>query len=74
MILVMLGISIMISSAYNPFIDQATIPVTLFWLVFTISSIWLIQKIGYKLNIDNWREFDTNSNNINAIHDLSVKE
>lgn len=74
MILVMLGISIMISSAYNPFIDQAAIPVTLFWLIFTISSIWLIQKIGYKLNIDNWREFDTNSNNINAIHDLSVKE
>lgn len=74
MILVMLGISIMISSTYNPFNDQATSLIIIFWCIFTITSIWLIQKLGYWLNIDNWRGFDANSDNINAVHDLSVKE
>lgn len=74
MILVMLGLSIMINVYYNPFKDIAVSFVLLFWCCFTIASIWLIQILAYKFNIDGWYEFENNSKNPNAIADFSVKE
>lgn len=74
MILVMLGLSIMINVYYNPFKDIAVSFVLLFWCCFTIASIWLIQSLAYKFNIDGWYEFENNSKNPNAIADFSVKE
>lgn len=73
MILVMLGLSIMINVSYNPFKDIAVTLVLFFWYCFTIASIWLIQRLAYKFNIDGWSDFDVDSKNINAIADFSVK-
>lgn len=74
MVLVMLGFSILIDCKHNPFNDTATGPVVLFWLAFTVLCIWLIQKLAYCLNIDNWKDFEENSRNANAVADFSVKE
>lgn len=63
MVLVMLGLSIMFHVNYNPFHDIAFSLVILFWYCFTVASIWLIQSLAYKFNIDGWNEFELNSKN-----------
>jgi hypothetical protein len=55
MSIVILGISIMINSKYNPFKDQAMPLIIVFWLLITFIGIWLVQKIAYGVDIDQWR-------------------
>lgn len=63
----------MINAKYNPFKDTAISLVVLFWVTFTLSSIWVLQKLGYQFNIDGWRNFDSDSTNFNAIIDPNFK-
>lgn len=52
MSLVIIGLSIMINSNYNPFKDSAMVLVLIFWSLFIILAIWLVKKLAYKLDID----------------------
>lgn len=45
----------MINSKYNPFKDQAMPLIIVFWLLITFIGIWLVQKIAYGVDIDQWR-------------------
>lgn len=72
MVFVILGISTMINAKYNPFKDSAISLVVMFWVIFTLSSIWIIQKLAYRFNIDGWRNFDGDSTNSKAIVDLNA--
>ena len=75
MILVMLGISILMNSEYNPFKDVVIILIFIFWYCFVRFLIWLIQSLARKLNVDSWADLDTSHNNQNAIKDVvSVNE
>ncbi len=54
---IIIGISIMINSNYNPFKDIAMTVVAVFWVGFVVGFVWFVQKVGYVLNIDDWKGF-----------------
>ena len=57
MVTLMLAINVIINNNYNPFKDISAILIIAFWGFVTIVSIWLIQTIAYRLNLDGWKDF-----------------
>lgn len=57
MVFIIIGISIMINSSYNPFKDIAMTVVALFWCGFVVTLIWFVQRVGFLINVDNWKQF-----------------
>lgn len=57
MVSIILGINVMINNGYHPFKDLGAVLIMFFWAFIAISSIWLLQTIAYKLNIDGWKDY-----------------
>ena len=73
LVIIILGIAVCIQAPFNPFKDVVTIPISIFWIVFTKIFLKMLEYIACKLNIWDYNSFQSEhegkKKNILRIHD-----